>query len=73
MPAAFGTWAFALQQFGTLTLRDVLEPTLQPAEYEGFAGVRNFHIACDLMTIAVLWAKEWRRRKTDQPPVVGAT
>src|SRR5262245_52088088 len=40
--------------------RDVLEPALMPQEYD---GVRNFHVACDLMTIAVLFAKEWRRRK----------
>jgi len=33
VPAAFGTWAFALQQFGTLTLRDVLEPTMDLAEH----------------------------------------
>jgi gamma-glutamyltranspeptidase/glutathione hydrolase len=32
VPAAFGSWAFALQQFGTLTLRDVLEPTIDLAE-----------------------------------------
>ena len=36
-------------------LRDVLEPTLQPATIE---DVRYFHLACDLMTIAVLWVKE---------------
>jgi hypothetical protein len=41
-------------------IRDVLEPVLPLAEPE---GVRYFHIACDLMTIAVLWAKEWRRRQ----------
>ncbi len=32
VPAAFGTWAFALQRFGTLTLADVLEPAIDYAE-----------------------------------------
>ena len=38
-----------------------LRPILPLAEPE---GVRYFHIACDLMTIAAVWAKEWHRRKT---------
>jgi hypothetical protein len=41
-------------------VREVLEPILPLADPE---GVRYFHLACDLMTIAVLWAKEFRRRK----------
>src|SRR5262245_22813743 len=32
VPAAFGTWAFALKRFGTLTLSDVLEPAIDYAE-----------------------------------------
>src|SRR5262249_12468415 len=36
VPAAFGTWSFALQKFGTLTLADVLEPAIDYAE-NGFA------------------------------------
>ncbi|HYT88698.1 MAG TPA: hypothetical protein VEL76_08320 [Gemmataceae bacterium] len=40
-------------------VRTKLEPTLP--EYD-VAGARYFHIACDLLTIAFLWAKEWRRR-----------
>src|SRR5262249_30987523 len=36
VPAAFGTWAFALKRFGTLTLADVLEPAINYAE-NGFA------------------------------------
>src|SRR5262245_41009290 len=28
VPAAFGSWAFALMRFGTLTLADVLEPAI---------------------------------------------
>ncbi len=50
-------------------VRDVLEPRLTSQEHAG----RTFHVACDLMTIAFLWAREWRRRKPDQPPVAGAT
>src|SRR5262249_31106024 len=49
--------------------RELLESTLQPQEYE---GVRNFHVACDLMTIVVLWVKERRRRKSDLAPAPGA-
>jgi hypothetical protein len=46
-------------------VRDKLEPTLAPTEYGGFTGVRNFHIACNLLTIAALWVREWRRKKPD--------
>jgi hypothetical protein len=42
-------------------VRDALEPILPLSEPE---GVRPFHIACDLLTIAVLWVKELRRRRT---------
>jgi hypothetical protein len=45
-------------------LREKLEPTLTPLEFE---GVRNFHIASDLLTIAALWAMEWRRRRWELP------
>jgi hypothetical protein len=48
-------------------LRGKLEPKL--TEYD-IAGARYFHIACDLLTVAFLWAKEWRRRK---PEMVTAT
>jgi hypothetical protein len=41
-------------------LRELLEPTLNPPAYE---GVRNFHVASDVLTIAAIWAMEWRRRK----------
>src|SRR5262249_34414241 len=41
-------------------LRDALEPTLDPPAWE---GVRNFHITSDLLTLAALWAIEWRRRR----------
>src|SRR5262249_25407828 len=42
-------------------VRAVLEPTMPLADP---VGVRYFHLACDLMTVVVLWAKEWRRRQT---------
>jgi hypothetical protein len=38
--------------------RQLIEPTLTPPAYD---GVRNFHIACDAMTILTLWALQWRR------------
>lgn len=44
-------------------LRKRIEPTLQPPEY---AGVSNFHIASDILTIILLWAMEMRRRKQKQ-------
>jgi hypothetical protein len=47
-------------------LRDALEPTLAPTDY---AGVTYFHIASDVLTIAALWAMEWRRRRNE--PLLG--
>jgi hypothetical protein len=44
-------------------LRDAVLPTLAPTSLD---GVRYFHIACDLMTIVVLVAKELRRRQLEQ-------
>ncbi len=46
------------QETGEIKLRQTLEPTLMPTSYE---GVRNFHIVCDLLTLAAIWAMEWRR------------
>jgi len=45
--------------------RDVLDPTLTLAtpDYEGALGVRNFHVFCDLLTIATLWWLEYRRKE----------
>ncbi len=40
VPAAFGSWAFALMRFGTLTLKDVLEPSIELAS-EGFPMYRG--------------------------------
>ena len=42
------------------SLRGLLEPTLMPPAYP---GVRNFHVASDLLTILTLWAMEWRRMR----------
>jgi len=41
-------------------VRHRIEPTLPLYDIN---GVRVFHGFCDLMTIAFLWVKEWRRRK----------
>ena len=53
--AAPGEDVAALQQ-----VRDALEPTLLPASYP---SSRNTHVVSDILTIAALWAMEWRRRK----------
>ena len=50
-------------------VRDKLEPKMP--EYD-VGGARYFHVACALLTIAFVWAKEWRRRKPELPPVTGA-
>lgn len=44
-------------------MHEVLDPTLVPAEFEGMLGTRNFHILCDLLTIAALWIMESHRKK----------
>ncbi len=41
-------------------VRDLLEPTLTPATY---GSVRTTHVISDLLTIAALWAMEFRRRR----------
>src|SRR4051794_31320868 len=41
-------------------LRITVEPTLAPPEYP---GVRNFHIASDVLTVAAIWSMEWRRMR----------
>ena len=52
-------------------VRELLEPTLPLSDP---VGLQYFHVACDLLTIAAVWAKEWRRRKTaDQLPVSAST
>jgi hypothetical protein len=49
-------------------LRNKLEPAMP--EYD-IAAARHFHLGCDLLTIAFLWAKEWRRRKPEALPATG--
>ena len=39
-------------------VRDKVEPTLSAYD---IPGARYFHIVCALLTIAYVWAKEWRR------------
>lgn len=46
------------------SVRKLLEPTLIAPAYE---GVRNFHMASDLLTVAALWAMERRRRNIPSP------
>jgi gamma-glutamyltranspeptidase/glutathione hydrolase len=43
VPAMFGSWAFALMRFGTLTLKDVLEPVIDYAEngFPIYPSLRN--------------------------------
>ena len=45
-------------------VREKLEPVLPLSEP---TGVRYFHGACDLLTIAALWVAELRRRKPELP------
>ena len=44
-----------------MLLHSALEPTLQPPEYAGATGVRNFHVATDVLVVLALWAMERRR------------
>src|SRR5262249_15277641 len=39
-------------------VRENLEPILPESEP---TGVRYFHLACDLLTLLAVWAKEWQR------------
>jgi hypothetical protein len=50
-------------------VREKVEPKMP--EYD-IAGARYFHLACDLLTVAFLWVKEWRRRKPELPSRTGA-
>ena len=43
-------------------VRAKVEPTLTPYD---IPGARYFHIACALLTIVFIWAKEWRRRNAE--------
>ena len=51
-------------------VRELLEPTLEPPGYD---GVRNFHIATDVLTLAAVWAMEWRRRRYAVVPAATPT
>lgn len=56
VPAAFGSWAFALQRFGTLTLADVLEPAIDYASggFPMYPLLRR-----GLMGLAKRFKEEW--------------
>jgi hypothetical protein len=41
-------------------VRDLIEPTLTPATY---GSVRATHVTSDILTVAALWAMEFRRRR----------
>jgi gamma-glutamyltranspeptidase/glutathione hydrolase len=56
VPAAFGSWALALQRFGTLTLKDVLEPAIDYAA-SGFPVYPVLHRA--LTRQAKKFRTEW--------------
>jgi len=45
--------------------RQLIEPTLTPATY---GSVRATHVTSDLLTIAALWAMEFRRRRLREAP-----
>ena len=59
-----------LQRFAILNLAKGLSttgfgsgaflPTLVAPAYE---GVRNFHVACDILTVIAIWSMELRRRR----------
>src|SRR6516164_8321717 len=56
VPAAFGSWALVLQRFGTLTLKDVLEPAIDYAEngYTVYPGLRRA-----LLRLVERFRSEW--------------
>jgi hypothetical protein len=54
-----GLKAMQFTEAAAESVRQILLPTMTPPAWE---GVRNFHIVSDLITIAVLWAMERRRR-----------
>lgn len=43
----------------------LIEPTLVPPAFD---GVRTFHIASDVLTVAAIWAMELRRRRAAAQP-----
>jgi hypothetical protein len=52
-------------------VRDGLEPTLTSTAADP-AGVRYFHVFCDLLIVVAVWAKEWRRRNLATSPAPAA-
>jgi gamma-glutamyltranspeptidase/glutathione hydrolase len=56
VPAAFGTWAFALLRFGTLTLKDVLEPAIDYTDsgFPMYPGLRS-----SIAGLAKRFREEW--------------
>jgi hypothetical protein len=46
-------------------IRELIEPTLTPATY---GSVRATHVTSDILTVAALWAMEFRRRKLNRAP-----
>jgi gamma-glutamyltranspeptidase/glutathione hydrolase len=56
VPAAFGSWAFALMRYGTLTLKDVLEPVIAYAE-SGFPVYGSLSGA--LSRLSTRFKEEW--------------
>src|SRR5262249_40431752 len=56
VPAAFGSWAFALMRFGTQTLKDVLEPVIDYAE-SGFAVYPSMRRS--ILGLATRFKDEW--------------
>lgn len=51
-----------------IRVQERLKPAMPPYD---IAAARNFHIACDVLTVLLLWVKEFLRRKAaDQNPAV---
>src|SRR5438552_5640679 len=74
VPAAFGTWAFALLHFGKLTLKDVLEPVIDYAE-SGYPVYPELHSS--IASLAERFRREWPSSAAlylpnDRVPEVGA-
>ena len=73
VPAAFGTWAFALKRFGTLTLKDVLEPAIDYTD-SGFPVYPALHGT--IAGLARRFREEWPTSAAvylphDRVPAVG--
>ncbi len=73
VPAAFGSWALALLRFGTLTLKDVLEPAIDYTE-SGFPVYPGLHRS--LSGLAKRFREEWPSSAevylpNDRVPAVG--